>query len=547
MQRWVALVAAGLTLLGLAAWWLHEPTAPEPAAERTQVASRRQPEKHLPRGPLPPISTTPASPEAVALVARFSAGELNGDPGLFERFARLGDAATLPLIDLLSRTDRRHNRSNRANCSSIVNVLGRIHDRRAVPKLLEIVDQPAPSADSKMSRSEDMRFDGCVDAAIEALGALGDPVAVPALIHKLRGVHGSTAAQSLGLIRDERAIDPLVEALAYGSLTFESVSRALRQFNETPLAKVQRALKNSDPVMRQMALRFLNEAARITSPEICVPLLVDPEPAVRREAIVAIGALRDASHSALVVPLLLDVDPDVRLTAAIELLHLGDRRGRDTLIAELPRKGEALLANGGEYRVDVDEFTIFDLLRIAGEAADARLIPWLGQIVTDERRSPGLREAAVESLSHMHDAAAAAPLVAVLSHWRISRAVGAALVNLKWKPRTIEERVHFLVAQRDGAALRAIGQDAKSVLVADLQSSDPRVFETAASALVGLGQTDFVDELIGVLEQKGTVKFAEALLNSNQPELEKAARAWADERGYSVFGGSGDHASWSSF
>jgi hypothetical protein len=146
----------------------------------------------------------------------------------------------------------------------------------------------------------------------------------------------------------------------------------------------------------------------------------------------------------------------------------------------------------------------------------------------------------------MHDAAAAAPLVAALSDWRISRAVGAALVKPKWKPRTLEERVHVLVAQRDGSALRALALEAKSVLVTDLQSSDPRVLETAASALVGLGQTEFVDELIGVLEQKGTQRFAEALLNSNQPELEKAAREWAAKRGYTISSG-GDHAGWSNF
>ncbi len=546
MQRWVALVAAGVALLGLATWWLDHPTAPEPAAEQAQVAPRRQPEIWQRRDPLPPISTTPASPEALALVARLSAGELNGDPELFEHFRRVGDAATLPLLDALSKTDRGHIRSDRANCHDIANVLGRIHDRRAVPKLLEIVDGPAPPADPEMPLSEEVRFDACVDAAIDALGDLGDPVAVPALIHKLRGVHGPTAAQALGSIRDERAIGPLVEALAYGPATFERASSSLRQFNEAPLAKVHRALKSTNPQMRQMALRFLNEAARITSPEICMPLLSDSEPAVRREAIRTIGALHDVTHSALLVPLLHDVDPDTRLMAAIELFRLGDRRGHDALITELPRKAEAELANQGEYH-SYRELDVFTLLRVAGEVADARLIPWLGRIVTDEKYTPGLREVAAESLGHMHNAAATGPLLATMSNWRMSRTVGAALVELKWQPSTMEERVHFLVARRDGTALRAIVQEARSVLVADLQSSDPYVLETAASALIGLGQTDLVDEILDVLERKGSARFATALLNSHQPELEEAARKWAAKRGYTISSGGGDHAGWSSF
>lgn len=544
MQRWVALVAAGFALAGLAAWWLQEPTAPEPAAEQTQVAARRQPEKWGPREPLRPISTTPASPEAVALVEELLGAQWQ--PTDRERLTRLGEAATLPLIDAIAK-------ASPARCLNFVDALGWIRDRRAVPKLLELLNRPPapPPADEPMPPSEDKPYDSCVDAAIQALGYIGDPVAVPALIDKLRGTYVATAAQALGHIRDKRAIEPLVEALAHGSARykFEGVSKALRQFNEAPLTKVQHALKSTNPVLRQIALRFLNESARITSPEICVPLLSDPEPAVRREAVLAIGALREASHAALLAPLLHDADPDVRLSASIELLRLGDRRGRDTLITELPGKVDAMAAKGGEYGGGYEEyeFSVFSLIRVAGEAADARLIPWLGRIVMDEKRNPPVREAAAESLGQMNDAAAAAPLVAVLSDWQTRRAVGAALVKLKWKPRTIEERVHFLVAQRDGAALRAIALEARSVLVADLQSSDPRVFEMAAQALIGLGQTDLVDELVGVLEQKGTVRFANALLNSNQPELEKAARAWATKRGYSIMSGGGDHAGWSSF
>jgi HEAT repeat protein len=546
MQRWVALFAAGLALLGLATWWLDHPTSLPPSGEQSQAAPRRQPEKWEPRGPLRPISNTPRSPEAMALVAELLAAEWQ--PSDRERITRLGDAATLPLIDAMFRA-----RAS-ARCSEFADALGWIGDRRAVPKLLEVLDRPAkqPPNGSTTPLSRDMPFDGCADAAVQALGFIGDPIAVPALINELQGPYVANAAQALGQIRDERAIGPLVDVLASDPAGFERASAALRKFNEAPLARVHRALKSASPLLKQMALRFLNESARITSPQICVPLLADPEPAVRREAILAISALRDAGHSALLVPLLQDADPHVRLTAAVELLRLGDRRGRDTLVTELPKRGDALVAKLGEYGGVViggeyGGYDLFALVRVVGQAADPRLIPWLGRIVADAERTPALREVAAESLGQMHNAAAATPLVATLGDWRTSRAVGAALVKLKWKPRTIEERVHFLVAQRDGAALRAMGPDARSVLVADLQSSDPRVLEMAASALIGLGQTDLVVELIGVLEHKGTVKLAEALLNSNQPELEKAARAWAGKRGYSIISGGGDHAGWSSF
>ncbi len=106
---------------------------------------------------------------------------------------RLGDArATGPLLAMLegvSSSDRQ----------AAIQALGRLRDARATGPLLALLG----GADSSERR-----------AAIHALVHIGDPRSVDSLLPLVRDVEvGGFAAQALGEIGDQRAVEPLISAL----------------------------------------------------------------------------------------------------------------------------------------------------------------------------------------------------------------------------------------------------------------------------------------------------------------------------------------------
>jgi hypothetical protein len=108
--------------------------------------------------------------------------------------------------------------------------LGALGDGRAVKPLLEILS-PIQST-RKISYSHRKML----EAVIEALGNLRDRQAVPVLIAALKGLYpdiSSASAIALGHIKDKHAIDALVEALDYEHRKVrESAAHALEEIGD---------------------------------------------------------------------------------------------------------------------------------------------------------------------------------------------------------------------------------------------------------------------------------------------------------------------------
>src|SRR3990170_2340917 len=101
------------------------------------------------------------------------------------------------------------------------------------------------------------------------------------------------------------------------------------------------------------------------------------------------------------------------------------------------------------------------------------------------------------------------------------------------------ERIHALVAMRDGHDIKKEWEVAKKILLMDVDSDKYRTIENALYAFMGIGENEIIPLLIERLNAKGTKTMAEAYLNCGHKELDLAARGWAARHGYYVSRGSG--------
>ncbi len=84
-------------------------------------------------------------------------------------------------------------------------------------------------------------------------------------------------------------------------------------------------------------------------------------------------------------------------------------------------------------------------------------------------------------------------------------------------------------------------------LFPDVQQDAVAAVQQACLNLIRLGDESRIPEMVDLLEGYGDRTLAEDYLNCGQPDLDAVARAWADQRGYSVGTGYGSHrATWGS-
>jgi hypothetical protein len=158
-----------------------------------------------------------------------------------------------------------------------------------------------------------------------------------------------------------------------------------------------------------------------------------------------------------------------------------------------------------------------------------------------------------------------------LRDWYAGNEVADALDKLGWQPTTDDEKVHYLVAKmkvdeyvkkeyfllrgRKGKGievgkeghfslskkkvdeLKQIWNITKRVLLKDIESNsnDYRVIENAVHALLSIEKREIIQELINILNRKGTKEMAEVYLNCGCPELFKTAKSWAFWHGYEIY------------
>jgi HEAT repeat protein len=228
-----------------------------------------------------------------------------------------------------------------------------------------------------------------------ALGQLRDARAVEPLIAALADESPHVrqdAAKALGLIGDPRAIGPLIGAfrVEYGDTeditAWQDAAIALARLGTPALDPLVGALSDENGIVRAESAYALGELGDRRAVEPLVAALEDGGRQVRLEAAEALGRLGDPRAIDALVALLDDPDAMVRLYAVRALGHLV----RDKVFAPI-------VAAVSDQHVDVRRQALFALAESAGVASVHLLLA----NVSDP--DPCVRDAAVHALSGVGD------------------------------------------------------------------------------------------------------------------------------------------------
>lgn len=380
--------------------------------------------------------------------------------------------------------------------------------------------------------------------------AVGEPAihrAIKNLASRDPGVR-LAAAKALGEVQDPRAAAPLIAALkdkdSYvrkeAAYALEKIDRNWRESTATKKAVPQfiATLKNRDPRVRLAAAWALGEIKDVRAVEPLIAALKQRDPSLRKEAAWALGEINDPRAAAPLIAALKDRDAYFRKEAALALGEIKDPRAIEPLIAVLRDKAPGVRWAAAQSLEKTDQQWH------AGSAAK-EAVPDLIAALQDS--STGVRLTATRALGEIKDPRAIEALTRNLDDWHSNAAVAKALDGLGWKPPSEKDRVHYLVARRDGTELMKDWETTQRILLADVESSSYRTIENALYAFIGIGNEEAIHVLVETLQSRGNKIMAEAYLNCRHKSLDEAARAWAKRNGYDVKASAGSSpVSWGS-
>jgi HEAT repeat protein len=287
-------------------------------------------------------------------------------------------------------------------------------------------------------------------SAAQALGSLGDPRAVEALLQALRsdadaGVR-KMAAWALGEIESPAAVGGLSQAVRSDS-SAEVRTAAAWALGEIESAEgvdaLGAALRDSSVEVRRNAVWALGEIESAEAVEWLVPALRDADLEIRRKATWALGEIESAAAVPGLSAAMRDSDAEVRATAAWALGEIQSPAGIDAL-----RGGMA------DSDVEVRRKSAWAL----GEIQDARAVPALTAALADSDHET--RKTAVWALGEIQDPAAIPALRPLLHD----------------PDAEVRKTAIWALLEMDDPAVY-------DVLVELLQDEDPEVRKQAAHAL----------------------------------------------------------------
>ena len=361
-------------------------------------------------------------------------------------------------------------------------------------------------------------------AAVQELGVLKDARAVGPLIAALQDPQESiadAAAVALGRIGDPRAIGPLAAALSHPATRW-SAAEALVEMGDPALGPLVTALSGADVQVCKALLVHLKQH-EVKDHRLVEPLLRQLHSSdwlVRQSAAESLGRIGDPCAVDGLITALRDDNRLVREEAARVLGEMGDARAVDALLDALRNLNTAQAA------------------RALGRIGDARALEPLAAVFRGRRgrdaRPRGRGAGSDEERPCARRASGGDPELGIADRgWRWPG--GGELETLYGAGASLpldlpEQR------RRPGAG----AQQTCRVLLEDVKSKDKSRLDHAVFALLSLGWTDMVPELKRVLEEEGDEKMAETYLNCGYDDLKTAAKAWGGRHGYAItpYGGS---------
>jgi cellulose synthase operon protein C len=449
---------------------------------------------------------------AVRALARIQAGAavdalvgVLGDPGL-------GSLAEQSLLDVgsfaLSALERCvESPTNRASVAGCVRVLARIGPNRGLPLIRDAWHKGAVSA----------------EVALEALGELGDPRALPLVLERLGDPEPRVrraAIDASGALLDPhqpdgRAVGPILDVL----------DRARDRAAER----------------RTLVALLGRTGSRAGVPTLVALAKGADSLALRLVAIEALGRVGPAGQDAVLLGALEDEHPNVRFDAAVALRNAASGAATSKLLDRAERAARedrmlAALALGGAL----------------ARSQDARLTSRVARLAASSR--DGERDALIEALGRSSVGDPSAHLGELAGRGSDSADRAKVAEALGAHPEALP-LLRELAADRDGAvranavwALGAAGTEVdRSLLARSLRDRDPNVAANAAAALGRLGvrlRLDVDRELcraladergyvranalggLGLVAKRCQADLARTLLARDRLDIVRRAAAW---------------------
>jgi HEAT repeat protein len=332
-------------------------------------------------------------------------------------------------------------------------------------------------------------------AAVLALGRIGSPAAVPALVAVLGTVPevAAAAAGALGAIGDRRAYEPLLPLLDDpGAAVRHAAIGALGSIGHADLrAHVRELLDSASPTVRESAARIAGYLGYEECLERLLVLCRDADEGVRRAAVEHLVYLDDPRVPDTLRGVLRDDTASCRAAAARALSRLAADQAGELLAVAL---------------ADRDLWVRYYAARSAGAARRAELAADVAGLARHDPVVP-VRIAALQALGEIGGAEAAEVLAALAedpepeirvaalgalggtAHPAALRALGAAL------------RSEDLDARR--SALEGLGSDAAAALADEVAgaartAAEPAVARAAVFALLRAASPESVRLLCGL-------------------------------------------------
>ena len=321
-----------------------------------------------------------------------------------------------------------------------------------------------------------------------------------------------TAAETLGELREARAIDPLV-------LTLKDKNPNVRRAAEEALARIGSSavpplvtlFKSADADLRQAAVQVLVRMGQVSVPSLG-HALHDPDSVVRDTAAKVLSKINGDESLAQLLAALKAGDAGAKDAAAAALVKLGARavrplveilrenkpRVRETVAAALVRLGEravgpliAALKERETREAVIETLTKIEPKWATTDAAKSAIPKLIEELQSDDENA---RRSAANALGQIGEASALEPLLKLLEDPSDAlKEVAATNLGRLGDPRALTALVRVLTTSKPkvraaaAASLTQIGSALAEPLVIALKSRDTPVREAAAGVLVQVG------------------------------------------------------------
>ncbi len=413
----------------------------------------------------------------------------------------IGDKRSIPvLVDALHKKTLRE---------PALKALGKFADPGTLDHIVPFVEDRSASVRQETLKSLELMYQNGVpeDSIVSAFNKAFGGRAIEVLLGQATKGKSSgrgPAILFLGLLRDERALDPLLE-MAADELHSGEVKRALIFIGKKKPEVLMPLFEHESPYLKRLICEIASEIASSVYTDIMVRLIDDYDGHVRAIAARALANIGDPKGITHIMKLFTDEYEDVQETAIISLGKLKEGLDMDAIYAMLEKKDPVVRRNASllighvalpesvsalsfaqkDEEISVRRAVVSALAAIKTPAAVQCLI----RALTDE--DPELRAAAALSLGSAGAVEAVNPLCLLLKDSdEMVKVAAARALGVLSKRRAVPNLIE-LISDPNGFVVTAIlsalgkigGEESKAALLKMLRSSDTEIRRTAITAL----------------------------------------------------------------